>query len=193
MLIDIQTIRILLWLNEDDTSLDNKIEIFYNNAVAYIENYIWYKLEEAEYIDEKDWNWEKITSVKNIPLRSIEKIEWKLSTDWSLNDYEEISNKDYTYKTNWELFFNSNLSRWYKMYKISYTAWYTSLNLDNSLAMILQDLIVSFYNQNDIDNNKVVSESVDWASISFMKSFNYMQDSYWRVNVILDKFKKYEF
>ena len=79
------------------------------------------------------------------------------------------------------------------MYRISYTAWYTSLNLDNSLAMVLQDLIVSFYNQNDIDNNKVVSESVDWASISFMKSFNYMQDSYWRVNVILDKFKKYEF
>ena len=193
MLIPIETIRVLLWLADNDTSKDTLIELFYDKSIWYIENYIWTKFYDTELDIEEieeyiDWLPQNTINLSSYPIITIEEIKEKIDNQFTL-----IDNTFYNVnKKSWQVNFDNILKSWFMNYKVLYKSWFYNLNLPKDLKNCIIELTVWYLLDNKKQNSNIKSQSIDDASITFLNDLDNLQTIISKTNIILDKYRIYD-
>lgn len=182
-MITLEQLKIFLWISLTDTSQDVLLQSLIDEMTSYIEKYTWRIFLPQDYIEIKNWHWERIIYIKNYPLNSITSIKIRENSDYSLWFTKTISPNEYTFNKDWEIYFNYNLPRWFNYIQVNYNWWYTTIPQD--LQYWLKRLCESVYRQ--AKQQWIMSESVDWTSIKFT---DYSKNNWFNMS-IFDNYKSY--
>ena len=153
-----------LWIT--DSSQDTVLQLIIDWANKTIVNYIGRNIESDDYIEYIDWNAQNSILLENYPVSGLTKIE---NNTWTLDNpvWEEVESSSYKLSPNdWRIFLLFNLIRGFQNYKITYTAWYTTIPADLKLATL--KLASNTYNTQD----GIKSESVNWDRLEFITSMS---------------------
>ncbi len=194
MLVDINDIKLLLWISVPDLWQDSLITLMYNKSISYIENYTWLKLDKQTIVKKYENNWSYILNLWQYPINSISELSVLIWNDFFDADYEVLTNLvDYKLKSETGEILIKYPTSWWQEYKATYEVWYDINDLPNDLNDIIIDMTVWYYKDNTkIDTQGVKSESVNWDTISYMGKVDQINNTKTALEnsiIVLDQYK----
>ena len=164
MLATLNQLKTYLWISWNWQ--DSMLNIFLKWADQIIKTYLWRDIEEKEYVEVKDGNAQRFFVLNQYPIIEIKAVYYNSWTGEEPN-WEEVNKGSLEVSPLiWKLYFRSPIIRWFQNYKIEYTAWYSEIPADLTLATI--KMASRYYNNSTSD--WVKSETVNGDSISFDSS-----------------------
>ncbi len=194
MLVDINDIKLLLWIDTWDTSQDDLITLMYNKAISYIQNYTWLILDKQDITKKYENNGSSILNLDYYPVNSISELSVLIWSNFFDADYDVLTDlEDYKLKFETGEIYIKYASIWWQEYKVIFNVWYDISDLPVDLNDAIIDYTVSSFKESQkVDTNWVKSETVNWDSISYMwkvDQINNIKTTKENISWTLEKYK----
>lgn len=172
------------YLGITDNSQDTLLTSLLESADALVKSYTGRDFEEQTYTHLFNWKGELEFLLKQYPVSVLTSFQYNTGSfstpSWT--DFDQDSYKpDPETGIVWSMF---NIPKWIQNIRAVYTAWYTAEDMPGDIKNAVIKLTATYYNWSKSDGIK--SESVDWASLVYDKTMDWIPSD---ILLVLNRYK----